>query len=359
MKFLRDITPRDYQRKIFETCVEKNCLVVLPTGLGKTLIALMLTIERMSKFPGQKVVFLAPTKPLAEQHLATFEKHLPELFGDMQLFTGKVKAEQRKKIWETVDIVFSTPQCIANDLKNKLYDIKDVCLLIEDEAHRCIRNYSYNYVAKKYQEQAKNPRILGLTASPGSEASKIKEICKNLAIEGVELRTRDSSDVKQYLQELEFKKVFVYFPPEFEEMRQALQKLFYEHVEKLKKRKLLWGFPSKTNLIKLQKRLSLSLGKGSRNFIYMHGVSECAQAIKIQHALELLETQNLFIFNKYLENLLDQAAKEKSKGVKRLVKKPEFNFVYTKSVELMAKGQEHPKMDKHMGLVENEKGLNE
>ena len=30
--------PRDYQLRIFETCKNENCLVVLPTGTGKTLI---------------------------------------------------------------------------------------------------------------------------------------------------------------------------------------------------------------------------------------------------------------------------------------------------------------------------------
>ena len=80
MEFLEKITPRIYQQKILETCIKKNCLVVLPTGMGKTLIALMLTIERMKEFPGEKVVFLAPTKPLAQQHLNFFEKNLPELF---------------------------------------------------------------------------------------------------------------------------------------------------------------------------------------------------------------------------------------------------------------------------------------
>ncbi|MDD5700275.1 MAG: DEAD/DEAH box helicase, partial [Candidatus Nanoarchaeia archaeon] len=101
MEFLEGISPRDYQQKIFETCREKNCLVVLPTGLGKTLIALMLAIERIKDFPGEKVLFLAPTKPLAEQHLNFFKKHLPELFGDLQLFTGEIKAEKRKEIWKT------------------------------------------------------------------------------------------------------------------------------------------------------------------------------------------------------------------------------------------------------------------
>ncbi|MBU2104188.1 MAG: DEAD/DEAH box helicase [Nanoarchaeota archaeon] len=358
MKFLEGITPREYQQKIFETCIRKNCLVVLPTGLGKTLIALMLSIERLQKFPNEKIVFLAPTRPLAEQHLISFKKHLPELFGDMQLFTGAIVASQRKKIWQTADIIFSTPQCVANDLKNKLYNLNDVCLLIEDEAHRCVKNYDYNYVAKKYKEQSKNQRILGLTASPGSEALKIKEICKNLSIEEVELRTRNSDDVKEYLQELEFEKIVVKFPPEFEEMKHVLLKLFHKYVEELRNRKVLFGPASKIGLIKLQNEMMKGLARGNRNFNYMLGVSACAQAIKIQHALELLETQTLQSFNTYLKKLLDEAAKKKSRGVIKLVVKSEFNFVFMQSNELLAKNQEHPKLGKLTEIVKNEKSKN-
>ena len=354
MKFLEGITPRKYQQKIFETCVKKNCLVVLPTGLGKTLIALMLTIERMQKFPGEKVVFLAPTKPLAEQHLEFFKKHLPELFGDLQLFTGLIKADKRKKIWQTADIIFSTPQCVANDLKNYLYNLEEVCLLVEDEAHRCIKNYDYNYVAQKYKEQSKNPRILGLTASPGSESTKIKEICKNLSIQEVELRTRDSEDVKEYLQELEFEKIMINFPPELEEIKQVLLKLFNQYVKELKRRKVLWTFPSKTKLIELQKKLIAGIARGNKNFNNMLGVSACAQAIKLQHALELLETQTLSGFNKYLKELLNQAAKKQSKGVVKLVVKPEFDFAHTQSNELLAKGFEHPKVKEILQIVKRE-----
>src|SRR3989338_5596052 len=126
MEFLKDILPRDYQQKIFETCKGKNCLVVLPTGIGKTLVALMLAIERLQKFPESKILFLAPTRPLAEQHLNYFRKHLPELFATMELFTGKVEAPKRKKLWQNADIIFSTPQCIANDLKNALYNLEDI-----------------------------------------------------------------------------------------------------------------------------------------------------------------------------------------------------------------------------------------
>ncbi|MEK6906737.1 MAG: DEAD/DEAH box helicase [Nanoarchaeota archaeon] len=353
-KFLRDIIPREYQQRIFETCIEKNCLVILPTGLGKTLIGLMLTIERMNRFPGKKVVFLAPTKPLAEQHLIYFKKNLPELFGDMQLFTGKINSEKRKKIWQTADIVFSTPQCVANDLKKELYNLKEVCLLIEDEAHRCTKNYDYNYVAKEYMKQAENPRILGLTASPGSEASKIKEICKNLSIEEVELRTRENDDVKKYLQELEFEKILVDFPEDFNEIKKALLILFNNYIDELKSRRVLFGPYSKIDLINLQKKISLSLSHSGTNYNYMLGASACAQAIKIQHALELLETQTLKSFNKYMKGLVEQASKKQSKGVVRLVSKPEFTFAYSMSNELLTKGIEHPKVEKLIEVIKKE-----
>ena len=98
MKFLQNIVPRDYQKNMFNTCKEKNCLVVLPTGLGKTLIALMLTIQRMVEIPGEKVLCLAPTRPLAEQHLNSFTKNIPEVVSRIAIFTGNQNANKRKTI---------------------------------------------------------------------------------------------------------------------------------------------------------------------------------------------------------------------------------------------------------------------
>ena len=57
----------------------------------------MLSIERLTNYPLEKILFLAPTKPLAEQHLNYFKNHLPELFADLNLFTGAIKEKKFTK----------------------------------------------------------------------------------------------------------------------------------------------------------------------------------------------------------------------------------------------------------------------
>jgi len=351
-KFLLNIKPRQYQKEIFEKCKDKNCLVVLPTGIGKTLIALMLTIDRMRKYPLEKVLFLAPTRPLAEQHFNYFKAHLPDLFAQMELFTGKIKADQRKKIWQRADIIFSTPQCIRNDIKKKLYTLEDVSLLIEDEAHRCVKNYSYTYVAKKYNQQATNKRILGLTASPGATKEKIKAICESLCIEDVELRTRDSDDVKQYLQELNLTTIKIEFPKKFNEIRQHLKKILQKNVVWLKEKNLLFGPANKITLLDCQKKITNSIRTNSKNFTLYHGASHCAQALKIAYALELLETQTLYSLNNYIQSIFEQAQKNQSKAVKKLIIDPNFAQANNLIKELLSEKTEHPKLLELKYLIE-------
>lgn len=348
--------PRDYQKAIFETAKNQNTLVVLPTGIGKTLIALMLSVHRLKQHPLKKILILAPTKPLIEQHMESFKKNLPELFADLQLFTGSVPASSRQKLWNSAEIVFSTPQCVANDLQNGLYDLKSVSLLVIDEAHRCLKNYDYNKIAQQYKQQAENQLILGLTASPGSEQIKVKQICKNLSVDEVEIRTRDSPDVKPYLQELEFQKIEVPFPAEFQEIRILLQTLYEKKVSQLRNRNILFGPSNKITLLKLQSRLASQVTPTSRgkNFQAMIGMSLTAQAIKISHAIELLETQTLSGLKEYLIGLKKQAEQKKSKGVQTLVNSPEFSLAFNLLENLISKQIEHPKIEELKTLIAEE-----
>ena len=48
---IKGFTPRLYQETILATAAQKNTLIVLPTGMGKTNIFLMLAAQRLKQYP--------------------------------------------------------------------------------------------------------------------------------------------------------------------------------------------------------------------------------------------------------------------------------------------------------------------
>ena len=79
---------REYQVNIAQSALKGNTLVVLPTGMGKTIIAILVIVEVIQR-KGGKILFLAPTKPLVEQH-ARMLRDLTKI-QDISIFTGEVK----------------------------------------------------------------------------------------------------------------------------------------------------------------------------------------------------------------------------------------------------------------------------
>jgi ERCC4-related helicase len=152
------------------------------------------------------------------------------------------------------------------------------------------------------------------------------------------------------LQEREFQKSEVPFPKEFVEIKILLQMIFDSKVKTLREKHLLFGPANKISLLKLQGKLAGQVG--GRNFSAMYGMSVTAQAIKISHAIELLETQTLSGVRDYMKGLLEQARVKKSKGVQQLVKQREFNAAIISLEELLARGIEHPKVEECAVLVE-------
>ena len=89
------IEKRDYQVNLAEQAIQENCIVVLPTGLGKTTIALQVISEYLSK--GMGVLFLAPTRVLVNQHFEFLKQNLT--IEDISLITGEDSIQKRTKLW--------------------------------------------------------------------------------------------------------------------------------------------------------------------------------------------------------------------------------------------------------------------
>jgi Fanconi anemia group M protein len=83
---------RMYQADIAKASSSQSTLVVLPTGMGKTIIALMVISDVLEKKKG-KVLFLAPTKPLVEQHAAFVREFLVDC--EPVVFTGETPPKKR------------------------------------------------------------------------------------------------------------------------------------------------------------------------------------------------------------------------------------------------------------------------
>lgn len=352
---MKDFKLRLYQESILGTASSKNTLAVLPTGLGKTAIAAMLIKHRLSIYPDSKVVFLAPTKPLVQQH----EETLKGFLGETTSLSGTIPPDKRKMLWEENKIFVSTPQGFENDVISKKVSLKNVSLIVFDEAHRAVGDYAYVFLAKNYLEQGDNQRILGLTASPGSDEETILEVCRNLGVEEVEYRSADDLDVAPYIQDLDIEYIKVDLPDELKRIRMFLEKSYESKLEEATKLGYIKSGAkySKTNILKIISELHGKASNGEKNFEVLKTISLLSEALKVQHALELVETQGIHPLVEYLEGLEKQALTSNTKAVKNLVKDVNFRSALIASKSIKEKNYSHPKIDviKNLVLEELEK----
>ena len=350
---IKDFSPRLYQETIFGTAVNYNTLIVLPTGLGKTNIFLMLAAQRLSQHKGSKILLLGPTRPLIDQYYNVFEKHLQVPKEQMTVLTGHVVPQKRHELWKNSTIIFSTPQGLENDIISNKIDLTQVSLLGFDEAHRAVGEYAYSYIAKKYCQEAAFPRIVGLTASPGSDVEKIAEVCKNLYIEELEVRTELDPDVKPYIQPLSIQWITAILPPEMKDVQKLLKSCFDTKMSEIKIHIPSLGsyYTSKKELLGLQAELQNQIAQGERSPEVLRSISLAAEGMKIQHALELLETQGITPLVQYMDRLFADSVVSKVKAVQNLAKDQNFRAAWIRVKSLAEQNVEHPKVPLLADLV--------
>jgi len=372
---------RQYQYNIINKCKGSNSLIVLPTGLGKTILGILLIGKTLEKYPESKIIILAPTRPLVLQHRKSCEEFLNINLDSITSFTGKISPEKRILDFENSKIIVSTPQVIKNDLERGRYDLKHVSLIIFDEAHRTRGNYAYCFISTEYINACKDPLILGLTASPGKSYLHIQQLCNNLFIENVIFKTYEDKDVKQYIYDIDTYLEFVDLPIKVIELSAVWYNLFEKFLRFFIEKKLIppnKKYYSKSDFLGITRDLTLSLKYENgylpelseeeyQKSLYFESpriidlvkenslniqslFSYCSSFISLLHGKDLLESQNITLFLTFLEKL-EYKSEQDILSAKRITNSEHFKFIKNNFLQDKVEEYAHPKIEKLFSIV--------
>ena len=323
------VEKRDYQINLASQAINENCIVVLPTGLGKTTIALHVISEYLLKQSGT-ILFLAPTRVLVNQHFDFLKKNLT--FDDIVLITGEDSVEKRTDLWNS-RIICATPEVARNDMGHNVVKSSQFSLVIFDEVHRTTGDYAYSSIAEHFENSS--TRLLGMTATLPSEQEKATEILTRLKISSVAERNENSPDVKPYIQETNTEWINVELPSELKSIQKLLKSALDERYDVLRKNGLpLNNQQSLSSLLRLRPFV-LSKSRKSAKPLF--------SGIRIHYALNILEAHGITPFLQFCK----RAQAKKGVGVKDLFEiDPNFTQALTLAKEAQSNGIEHSKSPK-------------
>ena len=329
---------REYQTNLANDVKNQNCLIVLPTGLGKTTIALQVIVDYMQNGTGG-VLFLAPTRVLVNQHYEFLKENL--LIADIGIVTGEDLLSKRKKKWMN-SVVCATPEITKNDFARNMVSPNQFALVVFDEAHRTVGDYAYSIIAKYFENT--NTRILAMTATLPSEKEKAKEIVTRLHIKNLIERSDESPDVKPYIQKTETEWVRVDLTKEMKAIQMCIKLALEERYKELRK-----------NGLRLSDNKSLSQLLNARQYVLTQNrrsAKPLFTAIRITYALNIFEAHGITPFLKFC----DRTKEKKGAGIKDLFEiDPNFTRAISLAKNQQSNGLEHPKIDRLVDILHDVK----
>ncbi|HJY09807.1 MAG TPA: helicase-related protein, partial [Nitrososphaeraceae archaeon] len=324
---------RLYQKNIANSAARSNTLVILPTALGKTVISILVCAEALYNHSDKRVLVMAPTRPLVAQHLRLFSSVL-KILEQVVSVTGKTPPEMRRAVWDKAEVrlIFATPEVVKNDLNEGRLLLRDFSLLVFDEAHKAVKDYSYALIAKEYVNQYRHPMILGLTASPGAERSRVQEVCNNLFIENLEYRNEEDSDVKPYINPIEVSWMWLTLSQQYLYIISKLRSMLYEKLKwlirngMLRKKSLEWVF--KRDLLSLgdELRYTIELTMEEQRSKLYSALKKQSSALTLMYCLELIESQGSFSLRAFLDRMEQE---ERGKTYTSILKHPDIMEIRT------------------------------
>lgn len=336
---------RAYQIELANISFKQNILAVLPTGLGKTAIALLVVAEFL-KQPDTRCVVLAPTRVLVHQHHSFLLAHLnlpEEVIG---VLTGEDDATARTEVWSK-RVICATPQVMLSDIHKKNSDVSKFSLIVFDEVHRAVGAHAYTEIASTYATQNPGGRVLGMTASLPSEQSRINEIVSNLRISKVEQRDEKSSDVRPYVFKTDIEWLELTLSPRLSEIRTLVKEALSSRLKLLEDASLVKprrGTVALRDLLGLRMKVDQIQSSQLRSALF--------SCIRLMHALNLIETQSLGAFNAFMDRLY---ARRRGYGMSELLEDPKVLLSHQKAFEALSSGEEHPKISQVIALARSVK----
>jgi len=296
------IEARAYQLDAVNESLAGSMLLVLPTAAGKTAVAWMLIAEKLIEKVG-KILLIAPTVALVNQHLKGINKILALKEIEPISITGQNMANKRSAMWISSRIVIATPQVVRNDIINGILSIEEYSLVIFDEAHHCTGEHAMAQVGRLYNSKSQNPLILGMTASPGSNISQVEEICKNLNLERIHLRTPDDPMISEYLSNLEVQEIKVNVPEEIMVLTNPLI-LWQKGIVDRERRLGIYIMPGEINHIGLSNamdRAKKAINKGKKSAY--SSISQIGIAMRLHHLINHMLCQGTAASREFLNRL--------------------------------------------------------
>ncbi len=338
--------PRAYQLNIIKSVFRgSNTLVILPTGLGKTLIAIFAIAKAL--YEGRKALILAPTKPLSEQHYDSLGKMLNVDPNYLVLLTGSSIGKKRKEMEKAARVVVATPQTIANDLKAGRMSLDEYGIVVFDECHKAVGRYAYTYVANECNESG--IQIVGLTASPGSGSAKIKALVNTLGIRNIEIRVSNDSDVAPYVMGKRTNTIYVDMGQTISQIAYLIKPAINEHLSNLYSH----GMSPYVDFETMPRGRLIEIGRSidrieAQKFKFIN-LFDYMFVLYLSHAYDLLTTEGIYPFTAYMKSL--QEKEKKGRALNSILSNRDIGEAMRLANEALEADEEHPKAARIMEMV--------
>ena len=298
------VEARGYQIRALKSALSSSTLMVMPTGFGKTAVEWLMMAEFL-KFEQEKIIVIAPTTGLVAQQ-QRMAREMINLDPEYILrYTGETPPAKRDEIWRNGRILMATPQVIRNDAASGKISLKDVALIIFDEAHHATGNHAYAQVGDLYLNQNPGGYTLGATASPGATKSSILEVAKRLGINRFDVSIKDEALLKPYAVTLHNDTIQLELPDTLKSLIYPLEEYQAGQVESIQRMGFMGPVKNITSKIITDAQMAASRAISRRDARGYNAAKKIADIRRMHMLLDLLKTQGLKAALAFLEKAED------------------------------------------------------